>query len=61
MAEHSCGPPENQHWISSNPLTVRMVDVLFIKKRGDGGIEVTIRGASHPCNSAGQERCQRVS
>jgi len=48
MAECSCGPPKNQYWISSNPLTVRRWDVLFIRKRGDGGIEVMIRGHSNP-------------
>ena len=33
-------------WISSNGLSVRMRDIIFTRRRGDGGVEVSIAGAT---------------
>ena len=37
-----------EHWVTSRPLTVRLRDVLFIRSRQDGGIEVNIQGHPNP-------------
>jgi len=37
-----------EKWVTSGPLTVRKRDILFIRSRSEGGIEVNIAGCQSP-------------